>query len=96
MNSIVSLIRSVFYQRFHTVYIMHYATIHTIIIVCPQLYSRTVSVNANEIANGILTSLVAITAGCPFVNYWGACVIGCMSHASIPQQVLTTVLSSVM
>ena len=95
MNSIVSLPRSVFYQ-IHTVYIMHYATIHTIIIVCPQLYSRTVSVNANEIANGILTSLVAITAGCPFVNYWGACVIGCMSHASIPQQVLTTVLSSVM
>jgi Amt family ammonium transporter len=42
-----------------------------------QLYTRAVSVNANEIANGILASLVAITAGCPFVDYWGACFIGC-------------------
>ena len=32
--------------------------------------------NANEIANGILSALVAITAGCPFVDYWGACLIG--------------------
>ena len=33
--------------------------------------------NANEIANGVLSSLVAITAGCAFVDYWGACLIGC-------------------
>ena len=38
--------------------------------------SSTESVNANEIANGVLSSLVAITAGCPFVSYWGACIIG--------------------
>ena len=32
--------------------------------------------NANEIANGVLSALVAISAGCPFVDYWAACVIG--------------------
>ncbi len=37
---------------------------------------RTESVNANEIANGVLSALVSITAGCPFVDYWGACLIG--------------------
>ena len=34
------------------------------------------SINANEVANGVLSALVAITAGCPFVDYWGACLIG--------------------
>ena len=34
--------------------------------------------NANEIANGVLSALVAITAGCPFVGYWGACLTGSM------------------
>ena len=33
--------------------------------------------NANEIANGVLSALVAITAGCAFVDYWGAVFIGC-------------------
>ena len=32
--------------------------------------------NANEIANGVLSALVAITSSCPFVEYWGACLIG--------------------
>ena len=41
-----------------------------------QLRYRTDSVNANEIANGILSCLVAITASCPFVTYWAACLIG--------------------
>ena len=44
--------------------------------VFPQARNRTESVNANEIANGVLSSLVAITAGCAFVDYWGACLIG--------------------
>ena len=38
--------------------------------------SRSGSVNANEIANGILSALVGITAGCAFVDYWAACLIG--------------------
>jgi len=41
-----------------------------------QLRYRTDSINANEIANGILSCLVAITAGCPFVSYQSACAIG--------------------
>ena len=41
-----------------------------------QVRTRATSLNANEIANGILSSLVAITAGCAFVDYWGACLIG--------------------
>lgn len=32
--------------------------------------------NANEIANGVLSALVGITAGCAFVDYWAACLIG--------------------
>ena len=44
---------------------------------CIQIRYRAESVSANEIANGILSSLVAITAGCAFVEYWGACLIGC-------------------
>ena len=37
------------------------------------------SVNASEVGNGLLAALVAITAGCPFVGYWGACLIGGMN-----------------
>lgn len=41
-----------------------------------QIRSQSDSVNANEIANGVLSALVAISAGCPFVEFWAACVIG--------------------
>eukprot|EP00731_Ephydatia_muelleri_P027876 Em0019g749a len=41
-----------------------------------QVRLRASSINANEVANGVLSALVAITAGCPFVDYWGACLIG--------------------
>ena len=49
-----------------------------------QVRSRTESLNASEIANGILSSLVAITAGCAFVDYWGACLIGCTFLSPFP------------
>eukprot|EP00731_Ephydatia_muelleri_P027859 Em0019g732a len=38
-----------------------------------------IPVNANEVGNGLLAALVAITAGCPFVGYWGACLIGALA-----------------
>jgi len=41
-----------------------------------QLTYGTKSINANEVSNGILSCLVAITASCPYVNYWSACLIG--------------------
>ena len=44
-----------------------------------QLHYQTDSINANEISNGVLSCLVAITAGCPFVEYWQACLIGSKS-----------------
>ena len=49
----------------------------SIVIACwAQLRYETDSINANEISNGILSCLVAITASCPFVSYWAACMIG--------------------
>ena len=42
-----------------------------------QVRYRTESVNANEIANGVLSALVAISAGCAFVDYWAAILTGC-------------------
>ena len=46
------------------------------LIILSQINSASESTNANEIANGVLSALVAITAGCPFVEYWTACLIG--------------------
>uniref|UniRef100_A0A1X7TMW8 Ammonium transporter AmtB-like domain-containing protein n=2 Tax=Amphimedon queenslandica TaxID=400682 RepID=A0A1X7TMW8_AMPQE len=44
-----------------------------------QIRSQSESMNANEIANGVLSALVAITSSCPFVEYWGACLIGAIA-----------------
>ena len=61
-----------------------------------QLRYRTDSVNANEIANGILSCLVAITAGCPFVSYWAACLIGSelitIASSILPTKCIVTTL----
>ena len=46
------------------------------LIILSQINSASESMNANEIANAVLSALVAITAGCPFVEYWAACLIG--------------------
>ena len=51
-------------------------TVSVAIACWAQLRYGTDSLNANEIANGILSCLVAITASCPFVSYWVACLIG--------------------
>ena len=53
-------------------------TVAIIIAIWAQVRYRTASVNANHIANGVLSALVSITAGCPFVDYWGAMLIGGM------------------
>jgi Amt family ammonium transporter len=44
-----------------------------------QLRTRATSTNANEIANGILGALVAITSGCPFVYPEWAAGIGAIA-----------------
>ncbi|KAL5463163.1 hypothetical protein EMCRGX_G032040 [Ephydatia muelleri] len=51
-------------------------TIAIVIATWAQVRLRASSINANEVANGVLSALVAITAGCSFVDYWGACLIG--------------------
>jgi len=49
-----------------------------------QLTYGTKSINANEVSNGILSCLVAITASCPYVNYWSACMIGSKHNYTTP------------
>ncbi|KAL5463170.1 hypothetical protein EMCRGX_G032047 [Ephydatia muelleri] len=51
-------------------------TVAIVIATWAQVRLQASSINANEVANGVLSALVAITAGCPFVDYWGACLIG--------------------
>ena len=54
----------------------------TIISALVQIYKRDETFNANEIANGVLACLVAVTGCCPFIDPPWALVIGGTSHAS--------------
>jgi Amt family ammonium transporter len=54
-------------------------TLAVIIASWAQLRIRSSSLNANEIANGVLSCLVAITAPCPFVTYYQSCIIGLLA-----------------
>ena len=41
-----------------------------------QVRYQAATVNANEIANGVLSCLVAITSSCPILEYYEACLVG--------------------
>ena len=42
----------------------------------PQIYKRDEAFNTNEIANGVLACLVAVTGCCPFIDPLWALLIG--------------------
>jgi Amt family ammonium transporter len=44
-----------------------------------QIYKRDENYNTNEIANGILASLVAVTGCCPFIQPYFAVIIGALT-----------------
>ena len=41
-----------------------------------QVKYRAATVNANEIANNVLSCLVAISSSCPILQYWQASLVG--------------------
>ena len=41
-----------------------------------QIYKRDTTINANEIANVVLSGLVAVTGCCPFIDPHSAVLIG--------------------
>ena len=43
---------------------------------CLQIYKRDNAYNTNEIANGVLACLVAVTGCCPFIDPLWAILIG--------------------
>ena len=47
-----------------------------------QIYKRDATINANEIANALLSGLVAVTGCCPFIDPRFAVLIGGKDKAS--------------
>ena len=53
------------------------------IYISTQIYKRDEAFNTNEIANGVLASLVAVTGCCPFIEPLMALPIGGMNMCLI-------------
>ena len=60
----------------------------TIVSALVQIYKRDETFNANEIANAVLASLVAVTGCCPFINPPFAILIGGESNTCMYTHVL--------
>ena len=48
-----------------------------------QVKYRAATVNANEIANNVLSCLVAISSSCPILQYWQASLVGSESMCGL-------------
>ena len=60
----------------------------TIVSALVQIYKRDETFNANEIANGVLGCLVAITGCCPFIDPpWALLIGGILPEAKPHSQV---------
>lgn len=49
---------------------------HAPIPTCSQVKYHAATVNANEVANGVISCLVAITSSCAILEYYEACIVG--------------------
>jgi Amt family ammonium transporter len=54
-------------------------TLAVIIASWAQVKYRAATVNANEIANNVLSCLVAISSSCPILQYWQASLVGILA-----------------
>ena len=68
------------HTHIHT-YTKHTHNTHTSTHIQVRYHAATV--NANEIANGVLSCLVAITSSCALLEYFEACIVGGASTANL-------------
>lgn len=70
----------------------------TLIATTVQTFTKGKAINCNEIANGILTSLVAITSNCPYVDSITAFYIGVIAvllyHLGVYLEYLTNIFDT--